>query len=118
VLERLRTIGINISVDDYGTGLSTLEYLRAIPSNEVKIDRSLISQIDYNSESRMIVNSTIQMVHSLGRSVVAEGVESEAILKLVSQMGCDKAQGYLISKPMRFRDLWSMIGIEPKTAAA
>lgn len=118
VLERLRTIGINISVDDYGTGLSTLEYLRAIPSNEVKIDRSLISQIDYSAESRMIVNSTIQMVHSLGRSVVAEGVESEAILKLVSQMGCDKAQGYLISKPMRFRDLWSMIGVEPKTAAA
>ena len=118
VLERLRMIGINISVDDYGTGLSTLEYLRAIPSNEVKIDRSLISQIDFSAESRMIVNSTIQMVHSLGRSVVAEGVETEAVLKLVSQMGCDKAQGYLISKPMRFRDLWSMIGIEPKTAAA
>jgi diguanylate cyclase len=118
VLERLRAIGINISVDDYGTGLSTLEYLRAIPSNEVKIDRSLINQIDFSAESRMIVNSTIQMVHSLGRSVVAEGVESEAILKLVSQMGCDKAQGYLISKPMRFRDLWHMISNVEKTAAA
>lgn len=118
VLERLRAIGINISVDDYGTGLSTLEYLRAIPSNEVKIDRSLISQIDFSPESRMIVNSTIQMVHSLGRSVVAEGVETESVLKLISQMGCDKAQGYLISKPMRFRDLWNMIGIETKVAAA
>jgi diguanylate cyclase len=117
VLERLRTIGINISVDDYGTGLSTLEYLRAIPSNEVKIDRSLISQIDFSPESRMIVNSTIQMVHSLGRSVVAEGVETETILKLISQMGCDKAQGYLISKPMRFRDLWNMIGNVQKTVA-
>ncbi len=118
VLERLRAIGINISVDDYGTGLSTLEYLRAIPSNEVKIDRSLINQIDFSAESRMIVNSTIQMVHSLGRSVVAEGVETETILKLVSQMGCDKAQGYLISKPIRFRDMWNMISIEAKTAAA
>lgn len=118
VLERLRAIGINISVDDYGTGLSTLEYLRAIPSNEVKIDRSLISQIDFSPESRMIVNSTIQMVHSLGRSIVAEGVETESVLKLISQMGCDKAQGYLISKPMRFRDLWNMIGIETKVAAA
>jgi diguanylate cyclase len=118
VLERLRMIGINISVDDYGTGLSTLEYLRAIPSNEVKIDRSLISQIDFSPESRMIVNSTIQMVHSLGRSVVAEGVETESVLKLVSQMGCDKAQGYLISKPMRFRDLWNMISPETKTVAA
>lgn len=118
VLDRLRTIGINISVDDYGTGLSTLEYLRAIPSNEVKIDRSLISQIDFSAESRMIVNSTIQMVHSLGRTAVAEGVESEAILKLVSQMGCDKAQGYLISKPVRFRELWNMIGHAQKTAAA
>jgi diguanylate cyclase len=118
VLERLRMIGINISVDDYGTGLSTLEYLRAIPSNEVKIDRSLISQIDFSAESRMIVNSTIQMVHSLGRTAVAEGVESEAILKLVSQMGCDKAQGYLISKPIRFRDLWSMISHPEKNEAA
>lgn len=118
VLERLRAIGINISVDDYGTGLSTLEYLRAIPSNEVKIDRSLISQIDFSPESRMIVNSTIQMVHSLGRSVVAEGVETEAVLKLISQMGCDKAQGYLIAKPMRFRELWHMIGASPKRVAA
>lgn len=118
VLERLRAIGINISVDDYGTGLSTLEYLRAIPSNEVKIDRSLINQIDFSAESRMIVNSTIQMVHSLGRTVVAEGVETEAILKLVSQMGCDKAQGYLISKPIRFRDMWNMISGEAKTVAA
>jgi EAL domain-containing protein (putative c-di-GMP-specific phosphodiesterase class I) len=66
----------------------------------------------------MIVNSTIQMVHSLGRSVVAEGVETESVLKLISKMGCDKAQGYLISKPMRFRDLWNMIGIETKVAAA
>jgi diguanylate cyclase len=118
VLERLRAIGINISVDDYGTGLSTLEYLRAIPSNEVKIDRSLISQIDFSPESRMIVNSTIQMVHSLGRSVVAEGVESEAVLALISQMGCDKAQGYLIARPMRFRELWHMIGASPKRVAA
>jgi diguanylate cyclase len=118
VLERLRAIGINISVDDYGTGLSTLEYLRAIPSNEVKIDRSLISQIDFSPESRMIVNSTIQMVHSLGRSAVAEGVESEAVLKLISQMGCDKAQGYLIARPMRFRELWHMIGATPKRTAA
>ncbi len=118
VLERLRMIGINISVDDYGTGLSTLEYLRAIPSNEVKIDRSLISQVDFSPESRMIVNSTIQMVHSLGRTAVAEGVESEAILKIVSQMGCDKVQGYLISKPIRFRELWSMISPPEKTKAA
>lgn len=118
VLERLRMIGINISVDDYGTGLSTLEYLRAIPSNEVKIDRSLISQIDFSPESRMIVNSTIQMVHSLGRTAVAEGVESEAILKMVSQMGCDKAQGYLISKPIRFRELWSMISMPEKSKVA
>lgn len=116
VLERLRAIGINISVDDYGTGLSTLEYLRAIPSNEVKIDRSLISQIDYNPESRMIVNSTIQMVHSLGRIAVAEGVETESVLRHVTQMGCDKVQGYLIGKPMHFRELWKLIS--PAQAAA
>jgi diguanylate cyclase len=66
----------------------------------------------------MIVNSTIQMVHSLGRSVVAEGVESEDILKLISQMGCDRAQGYLIAKPMRFRELWHLIGGTAKQDAA
>ena len=118
VLERLRAIGINISVDDYGTGLSTLEYLRAIPANEVKIDRSLISQMDVSMESRMIVNSSIQMVHSLGRSVVAEGVESESIKALVTQMGCDKVQGYLIGRPMPFRDLWKMIGMTSQRFAA
>ena len=118
VLERLRAIGINISIDDYGTGLSTLEYLRAIPANEVKIDRSLISQVDVSMESRMIVNSSIQMVHSLGRSVVAEGVESESIKALVAQMGCDKVQGYLIGRPMPFRDLWKMIGMAPQKFAA
>lgn len=117
-LGRLREMGINISVDDYGTGLSTLEYLRAIPSSEVKIDRSLIGQIDFSAESRMIVNSTIQMVHSLGRSVVAEGVESEAVLSLVKQMGCDKAQGYLIGKPMRFGELQSALAIVGKSVAA
>jgi diguanylate cyclase len=118
VLDRLRAIGINISIDDYGTGLSTLEYLRSIPANEVKIDRSLISQVDVSMESRMIVNSSIQMVHSLGRSVVAEGVESESIKALVTQMGCDKVQGYLIGRPMPFRDLWKMIGMAPQKFAA
>lgn len=118
VLERLRAIGINISVDDYGTGLSTLDYLRAIPSNEVKIDRSLISQIDYNPDSRMIVNSTIQMIHSLGRLAVAEGVESESVLRLVSQMGCDKVQGYLIGKPMHFRELWKLLNRTQTAAVA
>ena len=69
-------------------------------------------------ESRMIVNSSIQMVHSLGRSVVAEGVESESIKALVAQMGCDKVQGYLIGRPMPFRDLWKMIGMAPQKFAA
>ena len=118
VLERLRASGINISIDDYGTGLSTLEYLRSIPANEVKVDRSLVSQIEFSAENRMIVNSTIQMIHALGLTVVAEGVETEAALTLIRQMGCNKAQGYLIGKPVPFRELWKLVGLDPKRAVA
>lgn len=105
LLARLEEMGVGISIDDYGTGYSTLEYLRRIPAKEIKIDRSFISSIEQNQSDRVMVNSTIQLAHQLNRKVVAEGVESMASLEILRSMGCDYAQGYLISRPLRPRAL-------------
>jgi EAL domain-containing protein (putative c-di-GMP-specific phosphodiesterase class I)/CHASE2 domain-containing sensor protein len=99
-LARLREIGVQISVDDYGTGLSTLDYLKKIPANEIKIDKSFVQTMHRNQGDRVIVDSTIQLAHSLGRRVVAEGVEDREALYALSLMGCDVAQGFFIGRPM------------------
>jgi diguanylate cyclase len=99
-LARLREIGVQISVDDYGTGLSTLDYLKKIPANEIKIDKSFVQAMHRNEGDRVIVDSTIQLAHSLGRRVVAEGVEDREALYALSLMGCDVAQGFFIGRPI------------------
>jgi len=104
-LARLRELGVQISVDDYGTGLSTLDYLKKIPAGEIKIDRSFVQSMQRSEGDRVIVNSTIQLAHSLGRRVVAEGVEDRESLYALSLMGCDVAQGFYIGRPMPFRSL-------------
>lgn len=100
-LEELGSLGISISIDDYGTGFSTLEYFKLIPAAEVKIDKSFVAAIDRNASDRLMVRSTIELAHSLGRTVVAEGVETPEVLAELTKLGCDKIQGYLIGKPMK-----------------
>ena len=107
-LEALRATGVKISVDDYGTGHSTLEYLRAIPSDEIKIDRGFVANVAHNSEDRLLVESTIRLAHSLGRKVVAEGIEDEATRTILVGLGCDVAQGYLIGRPMKLVQLMQL----------
>jgi EAL domain-containing protein (putative c-di-GMP-specific phosphodiesterase class I)/CHASE2 domain-containing sensor protein len=109
LLHRLRALGIRISVDDYGSGLSTLGYIRTIPATELKIDKSFIKDIELSEEDQVMVRSTVDMAHSLGRIVVAEGVESAATLETLTQLGCDKAQGYYISRPVPVRQLFRQI---------
>jgi EAL domain-containing protein (putative c-di-GMP-specific phosphodiesterase class I) len=104
-LHQLRELGVEISVDDYGTGMSTLDYLQRIPATEIKIDRSFITGMQDNQGTRVMVNSTIQLAHSLGQNVVAEGVEDQQTLDDLERMNCDIAQGYLIGRPMTFRAL-------------
>jgi EAL domain-containing protein (putative c-di-GMP-specific phosphodiesterase class I) len=104
-LARLRDLGIQISVDDYGTGLSTLDYLKKIPACEIKIDKSFVQAMHRSEGDRVIVNSTIQLAHSLGRRVVAEGVEDRETLYTLERMGCDIAQGFYIGRPMPLRGL-------------
>ncbi len=100
VLHSLRSCGIHLSVDDFGTGYSSLAQLKRMPVQELKIDQSFIRELDEHSEDAVIVRSTIEMSHSLGLKVVAEGVEYDHNLDLLRRWNCDTAQGYLINKPL------------------
>ena len=100
VVGRLHDLGLHLSVDDFGTGHSSLAYLKRLPLDELKIDRTFVMQMTDNDDDAVIVRSTIDLAHSLGLEVVAEGVESEQHLRLLSGLACDTAQGYFISRPV------------------
>ena len=100
-LRRLRSLGLTISVDDYGTGQSTLSYLRNFPAHEIKIDQSFVRQITTDPVDRILVRSTIELAHQLGLSVVAEGVEDAESLELLRSFSCDTIQGWVIGRPER-----------------
>jgi EAL domain-containing protein (putative c-di-GMP-specific phosphodiesterase class I) len=118
MIARLRDLGVNISIDDYGTGLSTLEYLKKIPANEIKIDQSFVKGIVDNRSDRLMVQSTIGLAHSLGRKVVAEGVEQREILDLLIEMSCDIAQGFAIGRPLSLDSLTKRLASDRKRSAA
>jgi diguanylate cyclase (GGDEF)-like protein len=105
VLDGLAESGFRLSIDDFGTGYSSLAYLKNLPVHEVKIDRALVSGIAASDPDRTIVSSTIEMAHSLGLSVVAEGVETPEQQALLRTLGCDYAQGYLYARPLPAREL-------------
>jgi len=118
MIARIRDLGVNIAIDDYGTGLSTLEYLKKIPANEIKIDQSFVKGIADNRSDRLMVQSTIGLAHSLGRKVVAEGVEHREILELLVEMECDIAQGFAIGRPMSLDSLTKRLASDRKRSAA
>jgi EAL domain-containing protein (putative c-di-GMP-specific phosphodiesterase class I)/CHASE2 domain-containing sensor protein len=118
MISRLRELGVHISIDDYGTGLSTLEYLKKIPASEIKIDQSFVKGMMDNRSDRLMVQSTIGLAHSLGRKVVAEGVEQREILDLLMEMECDVAQGFAIGRPMSLESLTKRIAAETKRNVA
>ena len=99
-LERLRDAGVALSIDDYGSGLSSLAYLRDLHAQELKIDKAFVLRMDVTAKDALLVRSTIDMGHSLGLKVTAEGVETAATQALLAAMGCDLAQGYFIARPM------------------
>jgi diguanylate cyclase (GGDEF)-like protein len=100
VLELIATLGITISIDDFGTGYSSLGYLQRLPVTELKIDRSFVMRMDLDEADRAIVDSTIDLAHRLGLTVVAEGVETASTLEFLAEAGCDIAQGFHIARPM------------------
>lgn len=100
VLQRLRNMGIKIALDDFGTGYSSLSYLKKLPINTLKIDKSFIHNVADGSGDEAIISTIISMAHSMKLDVVAEGVETEHELLFLKKKHCDKAQGYLFSKPL------------------
>lgn len=108
-LELLVAAGIRIAIDDYGTGLSSLAYLRRLPAQELKIDRLFISAMTESQRDPLLVRSTIDLAHGLGMTVTAEGVEKLATLELLRVMGCDHAQGYVVDRPMTLAVLGDLL---------
>jgi diguanylate cyclase (GGDEF)-like protein len=99
-LDALHELGVHLAIDDFGTGYSSLAYLKRLPVQTLKIDNSFVRNMLEDLQDELIVNSTIHLAHNLGLTVVAEGVENEALLARLSEMGCDEAQGYFIGRPM------------------
>src|SRR6202043_49211 len=105
VLHALRASGIGVSIDDFGTGNASIAYLTKLPANEIKIDRSFITDICADPRAEAIVHSTIDLARHLGLHVVAEGIETEAALTRVTELGCNAGQGYFISWPVPAEEL-------------
>jgi diguanylate cyclase len=104
MMKELVAAGLTISIDDFGTGNATIDYLRYLPAAEVKIDKVFIRDIESNPEDQLLVQSIIEMAHSLGRRVVAEGVETADSLELLTRLNCDLIQGYYVGRPVPIRD--------------
>jgi diguanylate cyclase (GGDEF)-like protein len=114
ILECLRDIGVRISMDDFGTGHSSLAQLRNIPLHELKIDKSFVMTILEDAQNEAIVRTTIDLAHSLDLEVVAEGVEDESTMRRVASLGCEQAQGYFLKKPVAADDFLAwLIEFEP-----
>jgi diguanylate cyclase (GGDEF)-like protein len=117
-LMRLSQLGVGLSVDDYGTGYSSLANLRRLPIDELKIDRSFVSPMLSDESDLIIVRSTINLGHDLGLKVVAEGVEDEATLHRLEKLGCDLAQGYHFSKPLPPEAFNKWIGLNGESSGS
>ncbi|WP_294332187.1 EAL domain-containing protein [uncultured Sphingomonas sp.] len=115
-LQRFADHGVVLAIDDYGAGLSSLAYLKQLPAKELKIDKMFVTQLTSSHRDPLIVRSTIDLAHALEMEVTAEGVETPAALALLSVMGCDLVQGYLISRPVPFPALCAYLGEQDRLA--
>ena len=118
VLEELHSLGVSLSVDDFGTGYSSLAYLQKLPVDEVKIDRSFVSDLATDTGDVAIVRAIVDLGHNLGLRVVAEGVEDARSMTVLRELGCDTAQGYLISRPLPHERLLTWLDSPTTTASA
>jgi diguanylate cyclase (GGDEF)-like protein len=109
-LNALASLGVNIAIDDYGTGYSSMAYVKRLPVTELKIDKTFVIDLANSKEDEMIVHSTIELGHNLGLTVTAEGVEDAESLAKLQASGCDYAQGFLFARPLEKRDLLKYMG--------
>ncbi|MDH5711583.1 MAG: EAL domain-containing protein, partial [Gammaproteobacteria bacterium] len=105
ILQQLDQAGFNLSIDDFGTGFSSLAYLKELPVNTLKIDKSFIFDMDNNEDDTSIVQTVIELAHNFNCKVIAEGVENKRTLEQLETLGNDIAQGYFFSKPIPFKKL-------------
>ncbi|MGK5674093.1 putative bifunctional diguanylate cyclase/phosphodiesterase [Micromonospora sp. URMC 106] len=119
-LRRLRDLGVRLSVDDFGTGDSSLAHLRRLPVHEVKVDRSFVQGMATDPGDLAIVNAVVTLSQQFGLAVVAEGVESELTLELLQDIGCEIGQGFLFSRPLPYERLEAWFGaqVDPETISA
>jgi EAL domain-containing protein (putative c-di-GMP-specific phosphodiesterase class I) len=101
----LRRLGVKLSVDDFGTGYSSLTYLKGLPVDEVKIDKGFVDHVTEDMADRAVVRAVVDIAHTMGLTVVAEGVETSEQLETLSELGVDEAQGYLLARPMAALDV-------------
>ncbi|HEX6844722.1 MAG TPA: EAL domain-containing protein [Actinomycetota bacterium] len=111
VLDRLAKVGVGLSIDDFGTGYSSMAYLKRLPIEEIKVDRSFVSQMHVDQNDFMIVRATVDLGRNLGLRVVAEGVEDLATFDRLAEFGCDEAQGYYISRPLHGVDFTRWLSV-------
>jgi EAL domain-containing protein (putative c-di-GMP-specific phosphodiesterase class I) len=110
---RLRALGFRFAIDDFGIGYSSLAYLKKLPVDSIKIDKSFVINMAKNQNDAVIVRSTIDLAHNLGLKVIAEGVENQDIWDRLSALGCDEAQGYHMGRPMPAEDLTRWLDESP-----
>jgi EAL domain-containing protein (putative c-di-GMP-specific phosphodiesterase class I) len=110
ILTRLRVKGLNLAIDDFGIGYSSLTKLFQMPFNEMKIDRSLIHSIPQSKEACIMVETLVELAHKLNLTACAEGVETEEAFAFLDEVYCDAAQGYLIGRPVPTNDVQGVIG--------
>jgi EAL domain-containing protein (putative c-di-GMP-specific phosphodiesterase class I) len=118
VLTRLRETGVHASIDDFGTGYSSLGYLRRLPVDQLKIDRSFVFNMTSDDQDEIIVQSTIDLAHNLGLTVVAEGAETLETLNRLRELGCDSVQGFVLSRPLPAEQVVAWLRQHRRAAAA
>jgi EAL domain-containing protein (putative c-di-GMP-specific phosphodiesterase class I) len=114
VFDRLGKLGIHVSIDDFGTGHSSLASLRRLPAGELKIDCAFVTDLGVSEHAHFIAQTIVDMAHALKLKVVAEGVETRKQRDILVEMGCDELQGYLFAKPMRANELGLWAARDPR----
>jgi len=108
----LKALGVLLAMDDFGTGYSSLAYLRRFPMDVLKIDRSFVDRLGGEAEDEALARTIVRLAERFGMSTVAEGIENETQLTLLQEMGCDTAQGYLLSRPVPAADATALLARE------